>query len=72
MPDPIQLWPAPARSDVSPLMLSHELLELADRAGRAGLARSATRLLELAHVVCTERPGRSASSRTPTRRMMEA
>ena len=60
MPDPIPLRPN-AVPNVSPLMLSHELLELAERAGRAGLARSAKSLLDLAHTVCTERP-RNASS----------
>ncbi len=46
---------------VSPLMLSHQLLDLAERADRAGLPRSAVRLLELAHTVCSERPGRAAA-----------
>ncbi len=55
MPDPIPLRPMSA-ANVSPLMLSHELLELAERAGRAGFSRSAKSLLDLAHTVCTERP----------------
>ncbi len=43
---------------VSPLTLSHTLLSLAEDADRAGLTRSATRLLRLAHIVCSERPAR--------------
>ena len=43
-------------SDVSPLMLSHHLLNLAEHADRAGLPRSAGRLIRLAHSVCSERP----------------
>ena len=43
---------------VSPLMLSHQLLSLAEEAHRAGLPASATRLLRLAHTVCNDRPGR--------------
>ena len=43
---------------VSPLTLSHTLLSLAEDADRAGLTRSAARLLRLAHVVCSERPVR--------------
>ncbi len=43
-------------SDVSPLVLSHHLLNLAEHADRAGLARSALRLVRLAHSVCSERP----------------
>ena len=42
---------------VSPLMLSHQLLSLAEEAHRAGLPASATRLLRLAHTVCNDRPG---------------
>jgi hypothetical protein len=42
----------------SPLLLSHQLLSLAEEAHRAGLPRSATRLLRLAHTVCTDRPTR--------------
>lgn len=45
-----------ARQDVSPLTLSHTLLSLAEEADRAGLSRSALRLLRLAHTVCAERP----------------
>lgn len=41
---------------VSPLMLSHQLLSLADEAHRAGMPASATRLLRLAHSVCSDRP----------------
>jgi hypothetical protein len=41
---------------VSPLTLSHTLLSLAEDADRAGLSRSAARLLRLAHTVCAERP----------------
>ena len=41
---------------VSPLTLSHALLSLAEEADRAGLSRSALRLLRLAHTVCAERP----------------
>ncbi len=43
---------------VSPLTLSHTLLSLAEDADRAGMARSAARLLRLAHTVCAERPVR--------------
>jgi hypothetical protein len=42
--------------NVSPLMLSHELLSLAEEAHRAGMPQSATRLLRLAHTVCNDRP----------------
>lgn len=42
--------------EVSPLMLSHELLNLAEEADRAGLRVSAVHLLELAHTVCDDRP----------------
>ncbi len=41
---------------VSPLTLSHALLTLAEDADRAGMARSASRLLRLAQFVCAERP----------------
>jgi len=44
---------------VSPLLLSHQLLSLAEEAHRAGLPQSATRLLRLAHTVCNDRPRRS-------------
>ncbi len=55
--------PAIVRSNLSsettsPLLLSHQLLSLAEEAHRAGLPRSATRLLRLAHTVCTDRPTR--------------
>ena len=43
---------------VSPLLLSHQLLSLAEEAHRAGMPASATRLLRLAHSVCTDRPRR--------------
>lgn len=43
---------------VSPLMLSHQLLSLAEEAHRAGLPRSASRLLRLAHSVCNDGPQR--------------
>ncbi len=43
---------------VSPLLLSHQLLSLAEEAHRAGLPQSATRLLRLAHSVCNDRPRR--------------
>ena len=46
---------------VSPLTLSHTLLSLAEDADRAGLTRSAARLLRLAHVVCSDRPVRLAA-----------
>ncbi len=49
-------------ADVSPLTLSHTLLSLAEEADRAGLSRSALRLLRLAHTVCADRP-----TRTPVR-----
>ena len=45
-----------ASHTVSPLTLSHTLLSLAEDADRAGLSRSAARLLRLAHTVCAERP----------------
>ena len=41
---------------VSPLLLSHQLLSLAEDAHRAGLQQSATRLLRLAHTVCDHHP----------------
>ena len=43
---------------VSPLLLSHQLLSLAEEAHRAGMPQSAARLLRLAHTVCTDRPRR--------------
>jgi hypothetical protein len=43
---------------LSPLMLSHQLLSLAEEAHRAGLPRSASRLLRLAHSVCSDRSAR--------------
>ncbi len=54
---PINGAPVPGDA-VSPLMLSHHLLTLAEEAHRAGLPQSATRLLRLAHTVCTDRPRR--------------
>ena len=49
--------PSEPRSEiVSPLLLSHQLLSLAEDAHRAGLPQSATRLLRLAHTVCNDRP----------------
>ena len=49
--------PSETRSEVvSPLLLSHQLLSLAEDAHRAGLPQSATRLLRLAHTVCNDRP----------------
>ncbi len=50
--------PASIINTVSPLTLSHTLLSLAEDADRAGLPRSAARLLRLAHTVCSERPAR--------------
>lgn len=44
---------------VSPLLLSHQLLSMAEEAHRAGMPQSATRLLRLAHSVCSDRPRRS-------------
>ena len=41
---------------MSPLLLSHHLLVLAEDADRAGLRRSAQHLVELALDVCTDRP----------------
>ncbi len=41
---------------MSPLMLSHQLLALAEDADRAGLRRSASDLVELALRVCSDRP----------------
>ena len=41
---------------VSPLTLSHQLLELAQQADRAGMAQSARSLLKLAQRVCVDRP----------------
>ena len=41
---------------MSPLLLSHQLLELAEIADRAGLRSSASNLVELAQSACTERP----------------
>ncbi len=49
--------PSETRNEVvSPLLLSHQLLSLAEDAHRAGLPQSATRLLRLAHTVCNDRP----------------
>ena len=49
--------PSDARNEiVSPLLLSHQLLSLAEEAHRAGLPQSATRLVRLAHTVCNDRP----------------
>ena len=44
---------------MSPLMLSHQLLVLAEDADRAGLRRSASDLVELALRVCSDRPRKS-------------
>jgi hypothetical protein len=41
---------------VSPLTLSHQLLQLAEQADRAGLPQSARSLLKLAQRVCVDRP----------------
>ena len=41
---------------VSPLTLSHQLLDLAMQADRAGMSQSARSLLKLAHRVCVDRP----------------
>ena len=41
---------------VSPLTLSHQLLELAQQADRAGMPQSARSLLKLAQRVCADRP----------------
>ena len=41
---------------VSPLTLSHQLLELAQQADRAGMPQSARSLLKLAQRVCIDRP----------------
>ena len=43
---------------VSPLLLSHQLLSLAEDAHRAGMPASANRLLRLAHSVCSDKPSR--------------
>lgn len=54
---PTSTHPSETRSEiVSPLLLSHHLLSLAEDAHRAGLPQSATRLLRLAHTVCNDRP----------------
>ena len=50
--------PSTSPRTVSPLTLSDTLLSLAEDADRAGLTRSAVRLLRLAHTVCSERPAR--------------
>ena len=55
--------PFASAAPISKLLLSHQLLELAEHADRAGLPQSAGRLLELAHTVCSERPGRPAPRR---------
>ncbi len=53
----ISTHPSDARAEiVSPLLLSHQLLSLAEEAHRAGLPQSATRLVRLAHTVCNDRP----------------
>ena len=41
---------------VSPLLLSNQLLLLAEDAHRAGLPQSATRVLRLARTVCDHHP----------------
>jgi hypothetical protein len=41
---------------VSPLTLSHQLLDLARQADRAGMPQSARSLLKLAQKVCVDRP----------------
>ena len=41
---------------VSPLTLSHQLLDLAQQADRAGMTQSARSLLKLAQRVCADRP----------------
>lgn len=41
---------------VSPLTLSHQLLDLARQADSAGMSQSARSLLKLAHRVCVDRP----------------
>ena len=50
---------------MSPLMLSHELLALAEEADRAGLRRSASDLVELALRVCSDRPRARVRVATP-------
>lgn len=45
-----------SNENVSPLLLSHQLLSMAEEAHRAGMPQSATRLLRLAHSVCSDRP----------------
>ena len=50
---------------MSPLVLSHQLLVLAEDADRAGLRGSASDLVELALRVCNDRPrkrGRAAAA----------
>ncbi len=50
----MQLATSPAT--ISPLMLADRLLTLAQDADRAGLPKSAERLLRLAYAICGERP----------------
>jgi hypothetical protein len=49
---------------MSPLMLAHQLLELAEIADRAGLRRSASDLVELAQSACGERPRVRATAKS--------
>jgi hypothetical protein len=46
----------PAGSSISPMVLAHRLLALAEDADRAGFVGTAERLLRLAHSVFDETP----------------
>lgn len=51
-PNPLPASPSP----VSPLVLSHHLITLAEQANEAGYAATARRLVALAHKVLDEPP----------------
>ena len=48
--------PSPVAAPFSPLMLADRLITLAQDADRAGLRRTAGRLVRLAERACAERP----------------
>lgn len=68
MPNKLSL----SRVSPSPLLLSHQLLALAESADRAGLRRSASRLVALAHSVCTERAAGASRPMSTSRRRAAA
>lgn len=56
--------PSPVAAPFSPLVLTERLIALAQDADRAGLRRTAGRLVRLAERACTERPQSYASDPT--------